>query len=174
MSLYDQDEITHEALQEWAVHYAQAATTTIQSGEPYLVFRVGREHFALAMDELDEVANIINGIALPAARLPLLGLTNLRGEVLLLLDTGAALGCGGSFQLGPRNRTLIIRDDQGRRTGLMVDGVDGIELLDPNVFRPHPQSGVGPIRRLAVTDHQGHSLSLLDVSSLRSASFQQF
>jgi purine-binding chemotaxis protein CheW len=141
----------------------------------YVLFRLGDEHFAVALDDLDEVACIENGIALANVDPVVLGLANLRGELLPLLDTAALLGTRADYLIGGNNRTLIVRDRQGRRSGLPVDRVDAVEALDPGIFQLRCAAAAdAPVRRAGIAEHAGTVLSLLDVSGLRRGDMDHF
>ena len=167
--------LADSVLDYWTGRYAQAIGTEQTGGRPFVVVSLGGERFAIPLADLDEVACIASGIALPHVSPLVLGLANVRGELLPLLDTAALLGVGGCYRLGVANRTLVVRDRRGRRTGLPVDGIESVEELNPNVFQT---AGVGdaiaPIRRGGVGEHRGLALSLLDVTPLREGSFSHF
>lgn len=159
----------------WTARYTQSLDDQGQSdGQVYVIARIGSERFAIPMQDLDEVASVTTGIALPHVSHRVLGLANIRGELLPLLDTGALLGISASHRLGAANRTLVVRDQDGRRTGLPVDAVESVETLDPNAFQPQSGRPDALIRRLGLGEHEGHALSLLDVTPLRQGSISSF
>ena len=163
-------------LDHWTGRYAQALDPLESSTDRvFVIVRVAGERFALPMQALDEVASVATGIALPHVSALVLGLANVRGELLPLLDTGALLGISAGYRLGPANRTLVVRDRRGRRTGLPVDAVESVEALDPESFQPQAAAAAGaPIRRVGVGEHKGRSLTLLDVGPLLAAGFSHF
>jgi chemotaxis signal transduction protein len=135
-----------------------------------VIFRVGGERFAVPLADLDEVAQVEVGIGLSHASALVLGLANIRGEVVPMLDTAAALGTRGSHRLGTDNRTLVVRDARDRRTALPVDRIESIELLSPELFQVRDGGDEqSPIRRIAIGEHAGGSLTLLDLGGLRRA-----
>jgi purine-binding chemotaxis protein CheW len=157
-------------LRQWAEVYAQEPITAADAtGNTCVIFRLGAERFAIGLDDLDEVAAIETGAAVAHVSPMVLGLANLRGELLPLLDTAAILGVETEYRLGGDNRTLIVRDRLGRRTGLPVDRVEAVERLDMGLFQLHgaPNGGGGPLRRAGVAEHEGGALSLLNVDDLR-------
>jgi purine-binding chemotaxis protein CheW len=172
--------LTAEALREWTAAYAQELTPpSAQAQAELILFRLGDERFAVRIDDIDEVANVTGGVAVAHASALLLGLTNLRGEVLPLLDTGALLGVASDFSLGPRNRTLILRDAGGRRCGLPVDAVLAVESLDLALFQPYPRAAGaaaegGLIRRAGLAEHGDGTLTLVDASALQRESLEHF
>lgn len=164
-------------LKEWAAFYARPATTAEHSDDAaaYVVFVLGGERFAVSLDDLDEVARVECGVGLDHVSPLVLGLANIRGEVVPLLDTAAALGVRSTYRLGSPNRTLVIRDEQDRRTALPVERVQSIELIDSEQFQVVPTlDDSSLIRRIAIAEHDGGSMTLLDVSGLRRAGTEGF
>lgn len=163
------DRLSEHELDQFARLYASdddsAATS---SAEPHVIFRLGGERFAIALDDLDEVASVEGGIALPHVTAQVLGLSNVRGELLLLLDTAALLGLATQYRLDSNNRTLVIRDKAEHRVGLPVDAIEAVEDIDLADFSLHNRGqSASPVRRSALGEHRGGALSLLDVSDLR-------
>jgi len=168
--------LSAETLRERAQTYAAVAETESDlNSTTFVLFRLGGERFAIALDDLDEVACVETGIAVANVDPSILGLANLRGELLPLLDTAAMLGKRCDYRLGGDNRTLVIRDRFGRRSGLPVERVDAVEYLDTGIFQLRSAGPANaPIRRAGVAEHAGAALSLLDVSGLRRGNVDHF
>mgnify|MGYP001032566649 CR=1 FL=1 len=172
----ERETLSRAELQQWAAAYAQSITAAAdQTEREFVLFRLGEERFAAPIEDLDEVASVSGGIALAHASPVLLGLTNLRGEILPLLDTGALLEAPAAISIGTGNRTLVVRDRRGRRSGLPVDAVLGVANLDPADFRLYPaRQGRGLIARVGLAEHAGGALTLVDLSPLQRESCDAF
>ncbi len=171
------DALPDALLEHWTQRYAEPPTpAAIAADAAFVIVRVGPERFAVPMQVLDEVASVAAGIALPHVSALVLGLANVRGELLPLLDTGVLLGVAAGYRLGAANRTLVVRDQRGRRAGLPVDAVESVEALDAETFRSQgaAPAGSGPVRRVGVGEHQGRALTLIDVTPLLAAGFNHF
>jgi chemotaxis signal transduction protein len=164
-------DLTEAELRHWASHYARQGADLAEAGTgaAHLICRIGGERFALPLADLDEIAHVQIGIGLSHTGPLVLGLVNIRGEVVPMLDTAAALGTQADYRLDSANRSLVIRDTRERRTALPVDRIESIELLSPTLFRAHGSDTQGPIRRVGIGEHAGGSLTLLDVGELRRA-----
>ena len=91
--------------------------------------RAGGERYALPVDEVSEVGELGEVTPLPGSAPEVLGLRNLRGQVVPVVDLAAMLGVGG--RAAPTR--VVIAESGGRRAGLAVEGVDGVdELPDPS------------------------------------------
>ncbi len=129
------DYSTRTELDERAAFYAresQDEKVVDRRGE-WLVFDVEGELFAVRVEELDEVASPQRGSALPGVHPSILGLLNLRGETMLLVDLGRAIGLRqGIPPSAPEQRILVVADGQGARTALLIDRVQ--QVADGNAL----------------------------------------
>jgi purine-binding chemotaxis protein CheW len=86
---------------------------------------VGSEHYALSVEDVLEVAEIGDVSPVPGAAAGVLGVRNLRGQVLPVIDLAAVLGI-------PRDgeaRRLVVAEQGGRRAGLAVDQLVDVGAL---------------------------------------------
>jgi len=89
--------------------------------------RVAGEHYALPVERVLEVAELDTLAAVPGAPAEVLGLRNLRGQVLPVISLGAVLGLGG----GDPTRVVVVESGE-LRAGLRVDEVLDVEELAPS------------------------------------------
>jgi len=87
----------------------------------HLRIRLGTEQYALDLDHVLEVLELGDITPVPGSGATLIGLRNLRGEILPALDLSALLGVVGESS----PRSLVVVADGDRRAGLAVD-----ELID--------------------------------------------
>jgi purine-binding chemotaxis protein CheW len=86
--------------------------------------RVADEHYALAVEDVLEVAELGDVTPVPGAGAAVLGVRNLRGQVLPVVDLATV------FELSPAQpERVVIAERGGLRAGLAVDAVDGVEDL---------------------------------------------
>ena len=83
----------------------------------HLRIRLGAEHYALRAEEVLEVVELGAITPVPGSGATLLGLRNLRGEILPALDLRALLGVASD----DASRHLVVVADGDRRAGLAVD-----------------------------------------------------
>ncbi|MEA2168964.1 MAG: purine-binding chemotaxis protein CheW [Solirubrobacteraceae bacterium] len=87
--------------------------------------RMGSEHYALSIHEVHEVADLGEVTPLPGAPRPFLGVRNLRGEVLPVIDLAGLLGVEAA---GPPER-VVVAQTGAFRAGLAVEAVVGVVEL---------------------------------------------
>ncbi len=95
-----------------------------------LVFPVGLDRYAAAAANVREVVSGPLITKLPTAPAPLLGVFNLRGEVVPLFDTAALLGLGrvGDTAVGDDAIVIVITTAAGP-AGLIVSAIPKVALL---------------------------------------------
>ncbi|SRR6266487_3053087 len=94
----------------------------------YLQLRLAEEKYAIQIDQVIQVARFGDLTAVPGSPAALLGVRNLRGQVLPVIDLAQLLGISGTTQ--PAH--LVVGTAGGRQAGLAIDEVTEIgELADP-------------------------------------------
>jgi chemotaxis signal transduction protein len=91
----------------------------------HLRIRLGTEHYALDLDHVLEVVELGEVTPVPGSAATLIGIRNLRGELLPVLDLSASLGVAGESA----SRSLVVVADDDRRAGLAVDEVIDLSQL---------------------------------------------
>lgn len=87
--------------------------------------RVGAEAYALPVENVLEVAELGSISPVPGAGPAVLGVRNLRGQVLPVFDLATVFGIGRE---GPPAR-LVVAEESGRRAGLAIDEVTDVAPL---------------------------------------------
>lgn len=90
--------------------------------------RVSSEAYAIAVEHVREVAELGQVRAVPGAPRELIGVRNLRGQILPVVDLAPVFGIARTV---PPGRLLVVAAG-GRRAGFAIDAVSGVgELRDP-------------------------------------------
>jgi purine-binding chemotaxis protein CheW len=128
----------------------------------YLVAKAAGQRVAIALLSCREILTVRSVTRLPGAPSWIAGLVNVRGAVLTVLDLSVRLGAAPA--VGP----VVIVDVDGRRLGIRVDVVDGVERsagVEESVDAA--RSAAGALKGLAVLP-QGAAL-VVDVVALQHA-----
>jgi chemotaxis-related protein WspD len=129
---------------DWTGHFAQAKQVEELDTDSVVIFRIGAEWFALSTLVFDEIAEPRTIHSLPHGRGgTVLGLVNVRGQLIICVALGKMLGVGK--EPGPRpdrddvvhGRMAVIRHDGGR-LAFLVDEVDRIQRFRPRDLRAVP------------------------------------
>jgi len=161
---------TAQDLVQWTSHFARLEQVKERDTESILIFRVGDEWLALPTPAIAEVANI-----LPIHSLPhrpsgvVLGLTSVRGELLVCVSLGRMLGFEAltapvekRARIGYR-RLLVVRREHVRAV-CPVDEVHGIHRFHPRELKSVPATNARSAATYskAVLPWHGHAVGVLD------------
>jgi len=140
------------------------------AGEQQLVtFKLGNEEFGIPISQIQEIDRHSQITRVPRAPEFVLGVTNLRGEVIPVIDTRKRFG------LEPKeadDRTRIIMVElAGTKTGLLVDSVSQVLNISVQDIAPPPEaiaSGMGNefISGIGKVDDGKRMVVLLDVAKI--------
>ncbi len=123
----EQDAMMEEAADE------EAAT------EQFLVFRIGTDDFGIALAAVEEVAMLPRALTLlPRAPAFVLGVMNLRGAVIPVIDQRQRFGVAPSG--GSAQRVIVLRVGE-LQAGFVVDAVSDVVRLDAACVRQAPDLG---------------------------------
>ena len=153
------DHVSH-----WTQHYAKPRLEEDPHTESALIFRSSNEWLALSTARCEEVASDRTIRTLPHRRSPaVLGLANVRGELVVCLSLGALLGIPPLAETAT-HRLLIVGGEGAAAglTALQVDEVDGTHRYNPRdlATAAHP----GHVR--ATLRWRGHTVGILDHPAL--------
>jgi purine-binding chemotaxis protein CheW len=87
--------------------------------------RVGGEAYAIPVSDVLEIADLGDIAPVPGASASILGVLNLRGQVLAVVDLARVLG----LVRGAAAQRVVVAESDGRRAGLAVDAVDDVGEL---------------------------------------------
>lgn len=161
-------------LTEWSAHVAAPKAPPEANTESVLIFRIGDEWLALPSTTVQEVAAARPIHSLPHRRSGhVLGVTNVRGELLVCVSLGTLLGLSGARTrtgagaLASPPRVLVLRGAQ-LRVACPVDEVQGIHRVRPADIRRPPATvaNAGTTYSRAVAPWETHAVGILDETRL--------
>jgi purine-binding chemotaxis protein CheW len=91
-----------------------------------IVFKIADEHIGVDINNVREVTEVQKPVVVPKAPKFLLGLVNIRGNVIPVLSLKKRLGLKGD-EIG---NLLVIIENEGRVAGLKVDELFGTKKVD--------------------------------------------
>lgn len=102
-------------------------TMTTTNDLAVLTFRLGSQQYALPIDEVVEVAVMVERTQLSGVRPEILGVINRHGEPLLLLDLRAVFG--HEAPTVDASTLFIVTKHNAKLVGLVVDEIQQVEYL---------------------------------------------
>jgi purine-binding chemotaxis protein CheW len=118
--------------------------------------RVADEDYALPVTDVLEVANIGDITPVPGAVSAVIGLRNLRGTVITVVDLAAVMELSTTE---PRQR-IVVAEEGGRQVALAVDSVVGVEPV------PQPSETVESPHLVGAALIDGSLVGVIDVKSV--------
>jgi chemotaxis-related protein WspD len=124
-------------------HFGDALETVTRGSKSVVIFRIEDEWLALATTLLNEICDLRPVHSLPHQRNPaVLGIVNVRGELLVCISLTALLGAGKSNARAGRDRLartrLLVTSRNGERLVFPVDEVQGVHRFDPSQLGEAP------------------------------------
>jgi purine-binding chemotaxis protein CheW len=135
----------------------------------FVVVGIGEQRFAIAVQLVREIRGWSSFTPLPHAPEFVLGMINLRGLILPVVDLGARLGKGPT-QIGP-SAVVIVAEVANGQVGLLVDEVCDIVTVQADDIQKVPDYDSGGQKRFVngmLTTEEG-ILTLLDPTDILTA-----
>lgn len=108
----------------------------------YVLFRAGTEEYGLPISRVSSIIRFETITPVPRAPLGVLGVIDLRGRVIPIVDLGRKL-FGTTFEPGSRSRIIVTEGNDGP-VGLAVDGASEVATFMPDDLMPAPAGAVAP------------------------------
>ena len=103
-----------------------------------VVFRLGREEYATPIFVVSEIVHLPERLtAVPGAAAHIVGMMNLRGNVLPVLDLSTRLGL--QTPDATEGQRVLVLEREGVRVGYVVDAVTEVLRLPRHRLEPAPQ-----------------------------------
>ena len=130
----------------------------------FITFTLNGEIYAIEVLKIQEVIYIPEITKVPGAPSFVVGVINLRGILLTIVDTSVEFGL--ARQPGTEySRVVVVSLGQDERGGLLVDGVSEVVSLDLASREPLPTLGEGKLVQYAyhIVYNDGRPVILLDM-----------
>lgn len=143
-----------------------ADTTHPDGTMEIIVLEVADAAFCIDIGSVREIRGFTASTPLPQAPDFVLGVINLRGAVMPVLDLRARLGLGSTEATG--RHVIVVVQHEGQTAGLLVDAVQETMILDVAQLQSPPRYEGGPEEAFvdALIPLEGRILSRLSVPSL--------
>ncbi len=136
----------------------------------FVLFSLGAARYAVPITQVMEVASLPALTPVPHTPDWLLGVTNLRGEILSVIDLGRFFSAASSAGTG--GRMLVVRGNHDEPfTGLVVDAVLGQTSLVAGSFVQPAAPITDPVMRFleGVAEARGEAVGVLDLNRVVAA-----
>lgn len=142
------------------------STSATDTSVEHLTFEVGGQSYAINISAVREIRSWTEPSGMPATEPYVMGVINLRGEVLPLLDLAAKLGLK-TPEINERSVIVVIEAEEVT-VGFLVDSVSNIIAPSVDDMKPPPESakntGNAYVSALTLIDEK--LIRILDLSVL--------
>jgi chemotaxis-related protein WspD len=139
-------ELPQGYLERWTTHFASGQKVESQQMQAALIFRIGAEWLALSPTNLQEIAEARPIHSVPRGRSDtLLGLANIRGELLVCVALDRVLGLEKkgpekARSTGARYRRMVVAGREDSRFVFPVEEVHGVHWFDSKELKGVPST----------------------------------
>jgi len=137
-----------------------------QKYQQYVGFILDEQEYAIPIEKIQEIV-LYNGVTrLPQVPAFVEGVTNLRGNIIPILNLRVILGMQNR-EINPDTRVVVVHV-QKKTIGLIVDSVTQVKKVDPQVIQsPESAIALGASNHIAgLTKENDHLLILLDIEKM--------
>lgn len=153
-----------------------APVAMARASSRFVLFAIASTQYAVPEAYVTELECVPRVTPVPHVPEWLRGVTNLRGDIVSVVDLRVYLGLSGF--VAPTARLLVVRLlDEPFTTGLIVDAVDRIVALNPDDIKPPASPLEGPLTPYltGICSVGGRLVAVLDIDRLlRSPDLRQF
>jgi purine-binding chemotaxis protein CheW len=136
----------------------------------FLSFRAGNQWYAVNVQSVFEVANLVAISAVPDMPDSVLGVVNVRGMVVPVLDLRIRFGME-KHTLDLATPIIFVHQDNLHTYGIVVDDVDDVITLEANTINQTPLEQRAK-HIIGMVDHRDRLITLLDPLQLMLSSLQ--
>lgn len=133
----------------------------------FITFALNRELYAIEVLKIQEVIYIPEITKVPGAPDFVMGVINLRGILLTIVDTSKEFGLIRDPS-ARYTRVVVVNLGGDERVGLLVDDVSEVLSLDVDAREPLPTLEGGKLSQYAhhIIHHDGHPVTLLEMDRI--------
>jgi purine-binding chemotaxis protein CheW len=145
--------------------HRQAVDQAERATAQFIAFHVDEREYGVDILSVREICGWSPVTAVPNSSSEVLGIVNLRGAIVPVIDLKSCFGAGRT-QVDKSSVVVIVRI--GRQVvGLVVDGVSDILSVNPGEIQPMPDLHGGEANLVPrIINHEGRLLGILDLNQI--------
>jgi chemotaxis signal transduction protein len=138
----------------------------VQKYQQYVGFILDEQEYAIPIEKIQEIVLYTGVTRLPQVPAFVEGVTNLRGNIIPILNLRFVLGMSGR-EINTDTRVVVVHV-QKKTVGLIVDSVTQVKKVNPEVIQsPESAIAMGASNHIAgLTKENDHLLILLDIEKM--------
>lgn len=124
-----------------------------------------REEYGIGVEQVQEIRFLENITRIPKAPSHVIGVMNLRGKIISVIDLKSKLGFHTSGSAGASSR-ILVAEIKGVLMGLLVDEVDQVMRISGKEIEPSPSESESAKYVKGIAKTQDRLIVLLDLPKL--------
>jgi len=124
----------------------------VKNAKQYLTFRVARQDLALDAERVRAIVPIRELVPMPSARVGVIGVVNLAGQAVVVVDLRARLALVTASQSVHQRTIIVVEAAGGHLAGFLVDRVTDVIRYRSRDLRQGILRGIGRPRRVVEVD----------------------
>ncbi len=149
-----------ERLAREAAAHRRGGAEEAQLAREFLVLRLAGTSYAVPVERVREIVRLRPITPVPRVPPSLVGVISLRGEVVEVVDLRRRLGLESPAPCRAA-RIVVVNGEDGRTSGLLVDGVSSVLRTTEEAMRHDAPGDPGSVAALCV--REGELVSILDL-----------
>ncbi|MBS0250729.1 MAG: chemotaxis protein CheW [Proteobacteria bacterium] len=147
-------------------------TTGSKASREFLAFRLGEQEFCVDVIKVREIRGWSPATPIPHAPHAVLGVINLRGLVLPIIDLAARIGFAAT-EPSPRHAIVVVEIGE-QVIGILVDAVSEIFTVEDDRIQPTPDVASQVARKLVqgMISAEGRMISVISLDEVPSMNAQ--
>ena len=109
------------------------STSDVAGAIQYIVIRLGNELYGIDINYIDNIVRVPNMTRVPKVQPYILGVINLRGEVVPVMSIRLRMGLEAT-EVTKATRIIILKTEQYGTIGVIVDEVKEVVTLSPDMI----------------------------------------
>jgi len=131
-------------------------------------FKIGNEEYGVDILKVQEIQKVPKVLKLPFSKDYILGVIDLRGKVIPIVDLGKKFGL--MSELSKSNRIVVV-DVDGKKIGLSIDTISNVVNIDTDKIDPPPPvvKGISSKYVVGIAKQKAGFIVVLDINQIFSA-----
>ncbi|MFW6410045.1 MAG: chemotaxis protein CheW [Halanaerobiales bacterium] len=154
------------AVQKNVLEYEKVLQDEVTSEEQYLTFQIASENYGIELVQSKEVIKVPQITNVPNTKNSVLGVINLRGQIVPVIDLKKKLKLGNGEKVSEDEKRVIVVQQQQTLVGIMVDRIREVLSIDVDKIQEITESERGISKEYieGIFNYQDNLTIIIDIN----------